>query len=94
VRISLPLFIYCLVTPVLQSAQAGLAEKRYPSFVRIVEVGPRDGLQNEPTIVPTSIKIELIERLAAAGLKTIEATRQVEQANTIPSNNVEAQFLF
>jgi hydroxymethylglutaryl-CoA lyase len=42
--------------------------------VRIVEVGPRDGLQNEPQPVPTAIKLELIARLAAAGLKTIEAT--------------------
>lgn len=45
-----------------------------PSKVRIVEVGPRDGLQNEQQVVPTAIKVELIDRLAAAGLKTIEAT--------------------
>jgi hydroxymethylglutaryl-CoA lyase len=43
-------------------------------FVRIVEVGPRDGLQNEKTILPAATKIELIERLAAAGLRTVEAT--------------------
>jgi hydroxymethylglutaryl-CoA lyase len=42
--------------------------------VRLVEVGPRDGLQNEAHLVPTATKIELIERLARAGLKTIEAT--------------------
>lgn len=42
--------------------------------VRIVEVGPRDGLQNEKQSIPTSIKLELIERLAAAGLRHIEAT--------------------
>jgi isopropylmalate/homocitrate/citramalate synthase len=42
--------------------------------VRIVEVGPRDGLQNEAHLVPTATKIELIRRLARAGLKTIEAT--------------------
>jgi hydroxymethylglutaryl-CoA lyase len=42
--------------------------------IRIVEVGPRDGLQNEKTIVPTPVKIELIERLSATGLQTIEAT--------------------
>lgn len=42
--------------------------------VRIVEVGPRDGLQNEKTLVPTATKIELIERLARAGLRSIEAT--------------------
>lgn len=42
--------------------------------VRIVEVGPRDGLQNEKTIIPTATKIELINRLGASGLRTIEAT--------------------
>ncbi len=45
-----------------------------PASVRIVEVGPRDGLQNEPRAVPTATKIELIERLAAAGLRAIEST--------------------
>jgi hydroxymethylglutaryl-CoA lyase len=45
-----------------------------PAAVRIVEVGARDGLQNEKTIVPTAIKIELIDRLSATGLRTIEAT--------------------
>ena len=44
------------------------------SKVRIVEVGPRDGLQNEPREVPTAIKVELIERLADAGLPAVEAT--------------------
>lgn len=42
--------------------------------VRIVEVGPRDGLQNEKTIIPTATKIELIDRLSATGLAEIEAT--------------------
>ena len=42
--------------------------------VRIVEVGPRDGLQNEKQNVSTAIKLELIERLAAAGLRDIEVT--------------------
>lgn len=42
--------------------------------VRIVEVGPRDGLQNEPNIIATDIKVELIRRLAGTGLKHIEAT--------------------
>jgi hydroxymethylglutaryl-CoA lyase len=41
--------------------------------VRIVEVGPRDGLQNEKQIVPTATKLELIRRLADAGLRDIEA---------------------
>lgn len=46
----------------------------FPQRVRIVEVSPRDGLQNEAQSVPTAIKLELIHRLAAAGLKQIEAT--------------------
>lgn len=45
-----------------------------PAAVRIHEVGPRDGLQNESAIVPTPVKVEFIRRLAAAGLTTIEAT--------------------
>ena len=45
-----------------------------PTHVKIVEVGPRDGLQNEKQVVPSETKIELIERLAAAGLSVIEAT--------------------
>ncbi|MGC5325594.1 hydroxymethylglutaryl-CoA lyase [Brevibacillus sp. SYSU BS000544] len=42
--------------------------------IRIVEVGPRDGLQNETKIIPTQVKIELINRLADAGLRNIEAS--------------------
>jgi hydroxymethylglutaryl-CoA lyase len=45
-----------------------------PKRIRIVEVGPRDGLQNEKGEVPTAVKIELIERLADAGLPAVEAT--------------------
>lgn len=45
--------------------------------VRIVEVGPRDGLQNIKTAVPTSTKIELIRRLSQAGLRDIEITSVV-----------------
>ncbi|HBK57223.1 MAG TPA: hydroxymethylglutaryl-CoA lyase [Xanthomonadales bacterium] len=47
---------------------------RFPDRVQIVEVGPRDGLQNETDIVPAADKIALIERLARCGLKSIEAT--------------------
>jgi hydroxymethylglutaryl-CoA lyase len=43
-------------------------------LVKIVEVGPRDGLQNEPGELPTAVKLELIERLADAGLSSVEAT--------------------
>ncbi|MDB5867107.1 MAG: hydroxymethylglutaryl-CoA lyase [Betaproteobacteria bacterium] len=45
-----------------------------PKKVRIVEVGPRDGLQNEARPVPAAVKIELIDRLTDAGLPVIEAT--------------------
>jgi hydroxymethylglutaryl-CoA lyase len=45
-----------------------------PASVRLVEVGPRDGLQNEPREVPTAVKLQLIERLADAGLPAVEAT--------------------
>ena len=45
-----------------------------PSQVRIVEVGPRDGLQNESATIATADKIALVDRLSATGLRTIEAT--------------------
>ncbi len=46
----------------------------FPNHVTLVEVGPRDGLQNEKNIIPTAIKIDLINRLSQTGLKIIEAT--------------------
>jgi len=46
----------------------------YPDAVTIFEVGPRDGLQNEPGVIPTHIKVGLIRRLAATGLKKVETT--------------------
>ena len=45
----------------------------YPSEVRIVEVGPRDGLQNEKKLIDTAVKVALIERLSNAGISFIEA---------------------
>ncbi|BBN68326.1 Aldolase superfamily protein, partial [Prunus dulcis] len=48
--------------------------KNIPEFVKIVEVGPRDGLQNEKHIVPTAVKVKLIEMLVASGLDVVEAT--------------------
>ncbi|KAI4368657.1 hypothetical protein MLD38_017192 [Melastoma candidum] len=45
-----------------------------PKYVKIVEVGPRDGLQNEKNTVPTSVKVELIHRLVSCGLSVVEAT--------------------
>ncbi|CAO3434019.1 hydroxymethylglutaryl-CoA lyase [Azospirillum endophyticum] len=44
-----------------------------PKFVRMVEVGPRDGLQNEKSMVPTAVKVELVNRLSDAGLGVVEA---------------------
>ena len=45
-----------------------------PDAVTIYEVGPRDGLQNEKTVVPAEVKAQFVRRLAAAGLETIETT--------------------
>src|SRR5205823_8219350 len=45
-----------------------------PSSVRVVEVGPRDGLQNEKALIPTEQKIQFINMLAEAGLPVVEAT--------------------
>jgi hydroxymethylglutaryl-CoA lyase len=66
--------------------------KRNLSSVRIVEVGPRDGLQNEPKIVPASVKIELINRLSKTGLKTIEATSFVS-AKWVPQMGDNSEVL-
>jgi hydroxymethylglutaryl-CoA lyase len=41
--------------------------------IEIVEVGPRDGLQNDPTLMPTDVKLEFVERLVAAGVRRMEA---------------------
>lgn len=46
---------------------------QHPNYVKIVEVGPRDGLQNEKTMVPADIKVALVDRLTEAGLVNIEA---------------------
>ncbi|MGD8533236.1 MAG: hydroxymethylglutaryl-CoA lyase, partial [Gammaproteobacteria bacterium] len=48
--------------------------EQLPGRVKVVEVGPRDGLQNEQQQVPTETKIELVLRLADAGLPVVEAT--------------------
>jgi len=46
---------------------------KHPARVKIVDVSPRDGLQNEPGSVPTEVKVELVDRLADAGLRSVEA---------------------
>jgi hydroxymethylglutaryl-CoA lyase len=48
--------------------------RELPAKVRMVEVGPRDGLQNEAQILPAAVKIALIDKLAATGLPVVEAT--------------------
>ena len=53
---------------------AGASPSTLPKAVRLVDVGPRDGLQNEKALVPTDVKVALIERLADAGFDAIEAT--------------------
>ncbi|KAK7091258.1 hydroxymethylglutaryl-CoA lyase, mitochondrial-like [Littorina saxatilis] len=53
-------------------SQVGMAG--LPTFVKIVEVGPRDGLQNEKNIVPTSVKVEFINKLSETGLPVIEVS--------------------
>jgi hydroxymethylglutaryl-CoA lyase len=49
-------------------------QMNYPSKVKLVDVGPRDGLQNEKSMVPAAVKIELVHRLQDAGLTEIEVT--------------------
>ena len=46
----------------------------YPQFVKLIDVGPRDGLQNEKQPVPAAVKVELVHRLQDAGLTEIEVT--------------------
>ncbi len=58
--------------PCLRRNFATTASSR-ADHVRIVEVGPRDGLQNEKQSIPVATKIELVNRLAQTGLRTIEA---------------------
>jgi hydroxymethylglutaryl-CoA lyase len=55
----------------------------HPEAVRIREVGPRDGFQNEPEVIPTEEKVRLIGMLAASGLRRIEVTSFV-RADVIP----------
>jgi hydroxymethylglutaryl-CoA lyase len=63
-----------------------------PSSVRIREVGPRDGFQNEPEVVPTEDKVRLIEMLARTGLRRLEATSFV-RADVIPQLADAAEVL-
>lgn len=60
--------------------------------MKIVEVGPRDGLQNEKNIVPTAVKVELIHRLVSCGLPVVEATSFVSP-KWVPQV-IQTPFLF
>lgn len=61
------------------------------SSIRVVEVGPRDGLQNEAKFVDTDVKVEFINRLSKVGLSTIEVTRYPRLESAFPNycNSIE-----
>jgi hydroxymethylglutaryl-CoA lyase len=63
-----------------------------PSTVRIREVGPRDGFQNEPEVIPTSDKVRLIDMLAGTGLQRLEVTSFV-RPDVIPQLADAAEVL-
>ena len=63
-----------------------------PGAVRIREVGPRDGFQNEPEVIPTARKVELIDALARTGIKRLEVTSFV-RADVIPQLADAAEVL-
>ena len=67
-------------------------DRRLPARVRIVDVGPRDGLQNEKATVPTEVKVALIEALADAGVPSVEATSFVS-AKWVPQMADAAQVM-
>src|SRR6204780_3256609 len=67
-------------------------EGELPGRVSIREVGPRDGFQNEPEVIPTERKIELIDALARTGLRRLEATSFV-RADVIPQLADAAEVL-
>ena len=63
-----------------------------PAKVEVWEVGPRDGLQNETSVVPTAVKTEFVERLVSAGLRTVEVTSFVS-ARWVPQLADAAELL-
>lgn len=63
-----------------------------PGSARIREVGPRDGFQNEPEVIPTAVKVQLIEALARTGLERLEITSFV-RADVIPQLADAAEVL-
>ena len=69
-----------------------MTTSKLPSAVRIVEMGPRDGLQNEKQLVSTDTKLELVRRLERAGLKAIETTSFVSP-KWVPQMGDNAELL-
>jgi hydroxymethylglutaryl-CoA lyase len=63
-----------------------------PAAVRVREVGPRDGFQNEPEVIPTAVKVELIDALARTGLRRLEVTSFV-RPDVIPQLADAAEVL-
>jgi hydroxymethylglutaryl-CoA lyase len=61
-------------------------------LIEILEVGPRDGLQNEPGVLPTAIKLEFIERMIGAGLRRIEVASFVNPARVPQMADAEEIF--
>lgn len=68
------MFYRRLCREIFRSQYRKFSTHKFPAEVTIVEVGPRDGLQNEKTILPAEIKLQLIHRLRDCGLNIIEMT--------------------
>jgi hydroxymethylglutaryl-CoA lyase len=69
-----------------------MANQHLPGKVKIVEVGPRDGLQNEKETIPAEIKIALVDRLTAAGFANIEAASFVSP-KWVPQTATSAEVM-
>ncbi len=61
-------------------------------MIRIIEVGPRDGLQNEPSTIPTDVKVEFVDRLSRAGLDEIEVSAFVSPKRVPQLSDAEQVF--
>jgi hydroxymethylglutaryl-CoA lyase len=83
-------FVYNLRTSRPSNREDANVSLRLPEAVEIVEVGPRDGLQNEPTVVPTAVKVEFIRRAIEAGLRRIEVASFVNPKRVPQMADAEA----
>ena len=63
-----------------------------PMHIDIVEVGPRDGLQSESTVVPTATKIALINRLVSAGIRRLEVTAFVQPQKSAANGRCRRRY--